>query len=69
MGVRWYSVHLYEVSAAIHPGENYLSIKVVTTLGNYMKTLKHNKAAEAWTSGTPFAPMGLIGPVRLLSRK
>ncbi len=66
-GTRWYGDHLYEISSAIHPGENYISVKLVTTLGNYMKTLKHNKAAEVWTSATPFVPMGITRPVRLLS--
>ncbi len=66
-GFRWYGDHLYEISSALHPGENYLSIKVVTTLGNYMKSLKHKKAAEVWTSETPILPMGLRGPVTLLS--
>jgi hypothetical protein len=67
-GSRWYGDHLYEISSAIRAGKNYLSIKLVTTLGNYMKTLKHNKAAEVWTKHTPFVPMGLIEPVHLLSR-
>ena len=69
LGQRWYGDHLYEISTAIHPGTNYLSIKLVTTLGNYMKTLKRNKAAQAWTAETPFAPMGLIAPIRLLYLK
>lgn len=69
LGRRWYGDHLYEISTGIRPGTNYLLIKLVTTLGNYMKTLRHNKAAQAWTAETPFAPMGLIGPVRLLSLK
>ncbi|MDR3716012.1 MAG: glycosyl hydrolase [Puia sp.] len=66
-GVRWYGDHLYDISDALIAGDNYLTIRLVTTLGNYMKTLKHNRAADAWTSGTPFYPMGLIKPVRLLS--
>ena len=66
-GSRWYGDHLYEISSAIHSGENYMSVKLVTTLGNYMKTLKHNKAAEVWTSSTPFVTMGITSPVRLLS--
>jgi hypothetical protein len=65
-GVRWYGDHIYEVTEAIRPDENHLSIKLVTTLGNYMKTLKHNRAAEVWTSNTPFLPMGLTGPVNVL---
>jgi hypothetical protein len=67
LGVKWYGDHLYDITNAVAAGDNFLTIKLVTTLGNYMKTLKHNRAAEAWTSGTPFYPMGLIKPVRLLS--
>lgn len=67
LGIRWYGDHLYDITRALHPGENDLSIKVVTTLGNYMKSLKHNAAAAAWTSHTPILPMGIAGPVTLLS--
>lgn len=69
VGVRWFGDHVYDISHALVPGENHLSIKIVTTLGNYMKTLKHNRAAEVWTSNTPFLPLGLVGPVRLRSAK
>jgi hypothetical protein len=67
LGVRWYGEHLYDVSSAVVPGLNNISIKVVTTLGNYMKTLEDNPTAHAWTSNTPFYPMGLIHPVRLVT--
>jgi hypothetical protein len=69
LGVRWYGEHLYDVSSAVAPGLNNISIKVVTTLGNYMKTLKDNPTAHAWTSNTPFYPLGLIHPVRLVTGK
>jgi len=67
LGVRWYGEHVYDVSSAVAPGLNNISIKVVTTLGNYMKTLKDNPTAHAWTSNTPFYPLGLIHPVRLVT--
>lgn len=66
LGVRWYGEHLYNLSGTITPGINNVSIKVVTTLGNYMKTLANNATAKAWTSDTPFYPSGLIPPVRLV---
>ena len=66
LGSRWYGRHRYDVSGNIVPGENNLSIKVVTTLGNYMKTLKNNPTAVTWTSDTPFYPLGLIPPVSFM---
>ncbi|HVW61198.1 MAG TPA: hypothetical protein VHC48_14205, partial [Puia sp.] len=59
LGVRWYGEHLYEITDAFAAGDNYLTIRVVTTLGNYMKTLKHNRAAHAWTRRSPYYPAGL----------
>lgn len=59
MGVRWYGEHLYEITGAFVAGDNYLTITVVTTLGNYMKTLKHNRTAHAWTRRSPYYPVGL----------
>ena len=66
LGVRWYGDHLYDVSGAFTPGVNEITIKVVTTLGNYMKTLKDNRTAQAWTSDTPDYPQGLTHPVQLI---
>lgn len=67
LGVRWYGNHQYDISEHIVHGENSISIKVVTTLGNYMKTLKDNPTAVAWTSQTPFYPLGLIPPISLVT--
>jgi hypothetical protein len=66
LGIRWHGNHRYDLSASIVPGENSISIKVVTTLGNYMKTLRNNPTAMTWTSGTPFYPLGLIPPISLM---
>ena len=63
IAVRWYGDHLYDVTGAFIPGLNQISVKVVTTLGNYMKTLKDNPTAQAWTANTPSYPVGLTGPV------
>lgn len=67
MGVRWYGDHLYDVSGALVPGLNNVSIKLVTTLGDYMKTLTDNPTARAWTTNTPRYPLGLKGPIDLVS--
>jgi hypothetical protein len=66
LGVRWYGEHRYEVRGKLHPGMNQISIKVVTTLGNYMKSLKDNPTAQAWTAHTPHYPVGLVGPVNVV---
>ncbi|WP_263385035.1 glycosyl hydrolase [Granulicella arctica] len=65
MGTQWYGNQSYDITAAVIPGVNQLMIRVVTTLGNYMKTLTDNKAAQSWTENTPFYAMGLTMPVRL----
>jgi hypothetical protein len=54
-------------------GTNDIEIKVVTTMGNYMKSLTDNPIAQYWTNlarkNQPLNPMGLIGPVSLLGEK
>ena len=42
-----------------------VTVKVTTTLGNYMKSLKDNPTAMRWTSGQPLQPVGILGPVLL----
>ena len=48
---------------------NAIEIKVTTTMGNYMKTLKENKIAQYWTNekrkDQPLQSMGLVGPVTI----
>ena len=68
VGIRWYGQdHVYALPpAALKTGRNTLEIHVVTTLGNYMKTLTENRTARVWTEDTPFYFAGLSGPVRLL---
>lgn len=67
IGTRWYGEHTYDLSGALISGVNELTINVVSTLGDYMKTLTDDKAAQVWTENTPFYPMGLTQPVRLVS--
>jgi hypothetical protein len=52
MGVRWFGEHVYDLD-------------VITTLGNYLKTLKSNATARVWTERTPVYPSGLVNPVGL----
>jgi hypothetical protein len=65
LGVGWYGEHRYDVRGKLHPGQNQILIKIVTTLGNYMKSLKDNRTAQAWTARTPDYPIGLVGPVEV----
>jgi len=65
MGAKWYGEHLYDISKAIQKGDNYITIKIITTLGAYTKSLKNNKAAQEWSSEDLYGPTGLTRPVRL----
>ena len=67
LGVRWYGEHVYDLSHALVLGPNQLTIKVTTTLGNYLKSLKENRTAQAWAADTPSVPVGLTHPVQLLT--
>ncbi len=69
IGTKWYGAHLYDIRSALKTGENKLSIKLVTILGNYMKSLKDNPVAMTWTNGQPYYSMGMMGPVKLYGQK
>jgi hypothetical protein len=70
-GVTWYGNRLYDLSGKLKAGDNELEIKVITTMGNYVQTLKdENPIARKWTARPGRAPqpvqsMGLAGPVTL----
>ena len=68
-GAQWYGRRIYPVSGCLVNGSNTLEIKVITVMGNYMKTLKDNAVAQYWTNekrkDQPLQSMGLIGPVTL----
>lgn len=69
-GVRWYGRYIYSIAELLKPGSNILEIRITTTMGNYIKTLKDNEVAQYWTNALrkvqPIQSMGLIGPVTLL---
>lgn len=65
-GMQWYGTPMHDISRLVRKGSNTIRIKLVTNLGNYMKSLKTNKIAQNWTQNQSFYPMGLIGPVRIL---
>ena len=68
-GVKWYGRRIYSIGDYITNGINTIEIKVVTTMGNYMKSLTDNPIAQYWTNEKnkiqPLQSMGLIGPVTL----
>jgi hypothetical protein len=69
LGVQWYGRRIYNVKDVLQNGNNTIEIKVVTTMGNYMKTLKDNAVAQYWTNtgrkDQPIQSMGLVGPVTI----
>ena len=63
-GVKWYGRRIHPVAAQLKQGENTVEVHVVTVMGNYMKTLKDNKIAQAWTRRQDVVQSaGLVGPV------
>jgi hypothetical protein len=66
-GVRWYGRRIFDISDYLSEGINEVEVRVVTTMGNYMKSLKDNPVAQYWTNEKnkiqPLQPMGLTGPV------
>jgi hypothetical protein len=68
-GIQWFGRRVYRIDGLLQSGPNTLEIKVVTTMGNYMKTLKDNGIAQKWTNekrqDQPIQSMGLLGPVIL----
>ena len=68
-GVKWYGRRIFSVSDFLVAGQNTIEIKVVTSMGNYMKSLTDNPIAQYWTNEKnkiqPLQSMGLIGPVIL----
>jgi hypothetical protein len=69
LGIQWYGRRIYQLKDAIQNGNNTIEIKVITSMGNYMKSLKDNPVAQYWTNekrkDQPIQSMGLIGPVTL----
>lgn len=70
LGVQWYGRRLYELGDVVQSGTNQVEVKVTTSMGNYLKSLKDNLVAQYWTNekrkNQPIQSMGLIGPVTLI---
>lgn len=69
LGPQWYGRRIYKVKGLIKSGDNSIEIKVVTVLGNYLKSLKNNPQGQFWTNESskvqPLQSMGLTGPVTI----
>ncbi|GEP95702.1 glycosyl hydrolase [Chitinophaga cymbidii] len=72
-GIQWYGRRLCHIGNLLKTGDNAIEIKIITNMGNYMKTLKDNRVAQYWTNearkNQPIQPMGLIGPVTVTSEE
>lgn len=68
-GVKWYGRRIFNMEPFLKKGLNELEIHVITSMGNYMKTLKDNPTAQKFTvlksKNQPIQSMGLVGPVTL----
>ncbi|PIF46693.1 glycosyl hydrolase family 2 [Chryseobacterium sp. 52] len=66
-GTQWFGRRIYPLNGLLREGVNDIEVKVVTVMGNYMKTLKDNVVAQYWTNlkkkDQPLQSMGLVGPV------
>ena len=71
VGVQYFGRRIYDLSPALREGDNDLEVRVVTTMGNYLKTLSREENPTTWIyvnhprRDQPLQPMGLIGPVKL----
>jgi len=68
-GIRWYGRRIFDIGRYLKNGPNKIEVKVATSMGNYMKSLKNNPIAQYWTNEKnkiqPIQSMGLIGPVTI----
>ena len=72
-GVKWFGERIYDISDYLKVGENKIEVRVATTMGNYMKTLKDNPTAQKYTvlknKNQPIQSMGLVGPVWIFEKE
>ena len=65
-GVKWYGERIYDnVAPHLRPGNNTITVKVTTTLNNYIHTLTDNGVVQHFVlkRNVPTTPAGLVGPV------
>lgn len=68
LGMKWFGDRIYNVRSVLKNGTNTIRVKLVTVLGNYMKSLNDNPVAMRWTSGQPLVSSGMTGPVALMKK-
>ena len=66
-GVKWFGERIYDISPYVKAGNNTIEVKVTTLTGNYLQTLKDNRAAQRFIfrRNQPYVSAGLIGPVKI----
>ena len=68
-GVRYFGRRLFDISDFVKDGNNNIEIHVVTTMGNYMKTMTDNLVAKIYVNRKgreqEYQPMGMLGPVKV----
>ena len=68
LGCQWYGRHIYRIPEHLVDAKNRtLSVKIYTTLGNYLKSSPDNIVGRQWTRHQAWEPIGMLGPVRVLS--
>jgi hypothetical protein len=71
VGVQYFGRRLYDLTNALHEGQNDLEVHVTTTMGNYLKTITREDNPTTWIyvnhprRDQPLQPMGLLGPVKI----
>jgi len=64
---KWFGRRIDSIGKYLVKGNNLIEILIVTSMGNYMKSLTDNPIAQYWTNEKnkiqPLQPTGLIGPV------
>lgn len=69
VGVKWFGRRIYDISKYLKVGSNDIEIRVTTTMGNFMKTLKDNENAQYWVNRPgreqEIQSMGIVGPVEI----
>jgi len=64
-GTKWYGAHVYDGGSVLKKGENIVSVKLTTIVGNYLKSCVDNPVAMQWTQRQDYYSMGILGPVTL----
>ena len=66
-GTRWYGQAIYPIADFLIDGKNKIEIRYATILTNYAKSLKENPGAQSRIRYDTTDPIGLVGPVTLIS--